>query len=84
DQLIGEYDSLGNPINLYVYAPGSDIPIARFSGSNGLNDMQYLRADERGSIVIETDGTLVLERHLKDFFQTPTQYHVTKSYSFAK
>ncbi|MGB5487375.1 MAG: RHS repeat-associated core domain-containing protein [Lysobacterales bacterium] len=73
DQLIGEYDSLGNPINLYVYAPGSDIPIARFSGSNGLNDVQYLRADERGSIVVETDGTLVLESHQYDVYGVPLE-----------
>ena len=73
DQLIGEYDPLGNPINLYVYAPGSDIPIARFSGCNGLNDTQYLRADERGSIVVETDGTLVLERHQYDVYGVPLE-----------
>jgi len=73
DQLIGEYDPLGNPVNLYVYAPGSDIPIARFSGSNGLNDMQYLRADERGSIVVETDGTLVLESHQYDVYGVPLE-----------
>ena len=71
NQLIGEYDPLGNPINLYVYAPGSDIPIARFSGSSGLNDMLYLRADERGSIVLETDGTLVLESHQYDVYGVP-------------
>jgi len=73
DQLIGEYDPVGNPINLYVYAPGSDIPIARFSGSNGLNDMQYLRADERGSIVVETDGLLVLESHQYDVYGVPLE-----------
>ncbi len=73
DQLIGEYDQLGNPINLYVYAPGSDIPIARFSGSNGLNDVVYLRADERGSIVLETDGTLVLESHQYDVYGVPSE-----------
>jgi RHS repeat-associated protein len=72
DQLIGEYDPLGNPINLYVYAPGSDIPMARFSGSNGLNDMQYLRADERGSIVAETNGTLILEGHQYDVYGVPS------------
>ncbi|MDX2417295.1 MAG: hypothetical protein QNK19_07530 [Xanthomonadales bacterium] len=84
DQLIAEYDPLGNPINLYVYAPGSDIPIARFSGSNGLSDVQYLRADERGSIVVETDGTLVLERHQYDVYGVPLEesdslfrYHLT-------
>ena len=70
DQLIGEYDPVG-PINLYVYAPNSDIPVARFSGSMGLNDMQYLRADERGSIVVETDGTLVLESHQYDVYGVP-------------
>ncbi len=71
DQLIGEYNAAGNPINLYVYAPGSDIPIARFSGSNGLNDMEYLRADERGSIVAETDGTSLLESHQYDVYGVP-------------
>ncbi len=61
NQLIGEYEQVGNSINLtelYVYAPGSDIPIARFSdGLIGPNTVTYLRSDERGSIVLETDGT---------------------------
>jgi len=77
NQLIAEYDPAGNPINLYVYAPGSDIPIARFSGSNGLNDVQYLRADERGSIVVETDGTVVLESHQYDVYGVPLEESVS-------
>ncbi len=72
NQLIGEYDPMmGTPVILYVYAPGSDIPVARFSGSSGLNDMVYLRADERGSIVLETDGALVVESHQYDVYGVP-------------
>ena len=52
DQLIGEYTSAGAPINLYIYAPGSDIPIARFSGSSGLTDMKYLRAMNAGRLLL--------------------------------
>ena len=70
DQLIGAYTQAGNPINLYVYAPGSSIPIARFSGTQGLNDFQYLRSDERGSIVAVTDD-IVLESHQYDVYGVP-------------
>ena len=71
DQLIGEYTSTGAPINLYIYAPGSDIPIARFSGSSGLTDVKYLRSDERGSIVAETVGTTAVESHQYDVYGVP-------------
>ena len=71
DQLIGEYTSTGTPINLYIYPPNSDIPIARFSGSSGLTDVKYLRADERGSIVAETVGTTAVESHQYDVYGVP-------------
>jgi len=70
NQMIGEYTPAGSPINLYVYAPGSSIPIARFSGTQGLNDFQYLRSDERGSIVAVTDD-IVLENHQYDVYGVP-------------
>jgi len=72
DQLIGEYTSAGTPINLYIYPPNSDIPIARFSGSSGLTDVKYLRSDERGSIVAETVGTTAVESHQYDVYGVPS------------
>jgi len=71
DQLIGEYTSAGAPINLYIYPPNSDIPIARFSGSSGLTDVKYLQSDERGSIVAETVGTTAVESHQYDVYGVP-------------
>jgi len=71
DQLIGEYTLAGAPINLYIYPPNSDIPIARFSGSSGLTDVKYLRGDERGSIVAETVGTTAVESHQYDVYGVP-------------
>jgi len=66
DQLIGEYD-LGTEVYIYVYEPGSTIPIARLSGSV----VEYLRADERGSIVAVTDSLGELESHQYDVYGVP-------------
>ncbi|MGB5486368.1 MAG: RHS repeat-associated core domain-containing protein [Lysobacterales bacterium] len=66
DQLIGEYDS-GTEVYIYVFEPGSTIPIARLSGSV----VEYLRADERGSIVAVTDSWGELESHQYDVYGVP-------------
>ncbi len=54
--LLAESDASENVQRRYVYGPGSDRPIIWYEG-NGLADRRFLLADERGSIVAETNSS---------------------------
>jgi len=56
DELIGEYNSSGSLINRYVHGIGVDDPLIWYTGS-GTTNTRYLLADERGSIVAETNNS---------------------------
>jgi RHS repeat-associated protein len=53
---IAEYDSTGAMTNRYVSGLGADEPLIWYAGS-GTTARRWLHADERGSIVAESDGT---------------------------
>jgi RHS repeat-associated protein len=56
NELIGEYNSSGTLLNRYVHGIGTDDPLVWYIGS-GTSNTRYLLADERGSIVAETNST---------------------------
>jgi len=56
DELIAEYNSSGSLINRYVHGIGVDDPLVWYTGS-GTSNSRYLLADERGSIVAETNSS---------------------------
>jgi len=63
DELVAEYNNSGGLLNRYVHGIGSDDPLVWYQGS-GTSDARYLLADERGSIVAETNsGGSVVTTH---------------------
>jgi RHS repeat-associated protein len=50
DELVGEYDSVGNLARRYVHGAGSDDPLFWYEGA-GLTERRSLHADHQGSIV---------------------------------
>jgi RHS repeat-associated protein len=63
DDLVAEYDTSGTMIVRYLHGSGAgDDPVAYFNGGSfAYNDLRYLYADERGSIVAisDTSGTVL-------------------------
>lgn len=55
DELVAEYSSSGTLLRRYVHGIGSDDPLVWYEGNNTASP-RWLMADERGSIVVETDG----------------------------
>jgi RHS repeat-associated protein len=55
-ELVGEYNSSGTLINRYVHGIGTDDPLVWYVGS-GTTKVKYLLANERGSIVAETNSS---------------------------
>jgi RHS repeat-associated protein len=59
--LIAEYDAAGNMTRRYVHGPGVDEPILAYTGS-GTGTRRWLHADERGSIVAESNSSGIVEQ----------------------
>ncbi len=55
NELVAEYNAAGTLLKRYVHGVGSDDPLVSFDGS-GTGSPSYLLADERGSIVAETNS----------------------------
>jgi RHS repeat-associated protein len=53
--IVAEWDASNVLQRRYVHAPGIDEPLVRYEGA-GLAGRRYLHADEKGSIVAESDG----------------------------
>ena len=56
DELVAEYNASGTLLRRYVHGVGSDDPLVWFEGT-GTTSPKYLLADERGSIVSETNAS---------------------------
>ncbi len=56
DELVAEYNASGILLRRYVHGVGSDDPLVWFEGT-GTTSPKYLLADERGSIVSETNAS---------------------------
>ncbi|WP_412970824.1 RHS repeat domain-containing protein [Glaciecola sp. MF2-115] len=57
DELIAEYNSAGTMLNRYVHGISEDDPLVKYQGSSTSTSAQrYLLADERGSIIAETNS----------------------------
>ena len=56
DELVAEYNASGTLLRRYVHGVGSDDPLVWFEGT-GTASPKYLLADERGSIVSETNAS---------------------------
>ncbi len=56
DELVAEYNASGTLLRRYVQGVGSDDPLVWFEGT-GTTSPKYLLADERGSIVSETNAS---------------------------
>jgi RHS repeat-associated protein len=54
DELVAEYNASGTLLRRYVHGIGVDDPLVWYEGT-GTSNKRYLLADERGSIVAETD-----------------------------
>jgi len=55
-ELVAEYNASGTMLKRYVHGVGSDDPLVSFDGS-GTGSPTYLLADERGSIMAETNAS---------------------------
>jgi len=53
---VAEYNSSGTLLRRYVHGAGSDDPLVWFEGS-GTGSPSYLLADERGSVIAETNAS---------------------------
>ena len=63
DELVAEYNASGTMLRRYVHGVGSDDPLVWFEGA-GTGSPKYLLADERGSIVSETNASgVVVQTH---------------------
>ncbi|MBZ9612848.1 RHS repeat domain-containing protein [Rheinheimera maricola] len=56
DELVAEYNASGALLNRYIHGAGTDDPLVWYTGT-GTSNKRYLLADERGSIVSETNAT---------------------------
>ncbi|WP_165907365.1 RHS repeat-associated core domain-containing protein [Rheinheimera sp. D18] len=56
DELVAEYNASGTLLNRYIHGAGNDDPLVWYIGA-GTGNKRYLLADERGSIVSETNAT---------------------------
>ncbi|WP_404340028.1 RHS repeat-associated core domain-containing protein [Pseudoalteromonas mariniglutinosa] len=56
NELVAEYNSSGSLLRRYVHGIGVDDPLVWYEGSDTGNK-RYLHADERGSIISETNGS---------------------------
>ncbi|WP_149982727.1 RHS repeat domain-containing protein [Pseudoalteromonas rhizosphaerae] len=56
NELVAEYNSSGSLLRRYVHGIGEDDPLVWYEGS-GTGNKRYLHADERGSIISETNGS---------------------------
>ena len=56
DELVAEYNASGTLLRRYVHGVGSDDPLIVYEGT-GTTSRKYLLADERGSIVSETNAS---------------------------
>ena len=56
NELVAEYNSSGSLLRRYVHGIGEDDPLVWYEGS-GIGNKRYLHADERGSIISETNGS---------------------------
>ncbi|WP_404343097.1 RHS repeat domain-containing protein [Pseudoalteromonas mariniglutinosa] len=56
NELVAEYNSSGSLLRRYVHGIGVDDPLVWYEGS-GTGSKRYLHADERGSIISETNGS---------------------------
>ncbi|WP_404340030.1 RHS repeat-associated core domain-containing protein [Pseudoalteromonas mariniglutinosa] len=56
NELVAEYNSSGSLLRRYVHGIGKDDPLVWYEGS-GTGNKRYLHADERGSIISETNGS---------------------------
>ncbi|MGA0601536.1 RHS repeat-associated core domain-containing protein [Caulobacter sp. KR2-114] len=56
-RLSAEYDGSGNLLRRYIHGPGSDEPIVWIEGGATSTDRRWLHADERGSVVAQSDNT---------------------------
>jgi RHS repeat-associated protein len=54
--IVTEYNTSGVVQRRYIHGPGADEPLARYEGS-GTSTRSYMSADERGSIVANTDNS---------------------------
>ncbi|WP_404340026.1 RHS repeat-associated core domain-containing protein [Pseudoalteromonas mariniglutinosa] len=54
--MVAEYNSSGSLLRRYVHGIGVDDPLVWYEGS-GTGSKRYLHADERGSIISETNGS---------------------------
>lgn len=54
--MVAEYNSSGSLLRRYVHGIGEDDPLVWYEGS-GTGNKRYLHADERGSIISETNGS---------------------------
>jgi YD repeat-containing protein len=57
--LLTEYNTSGVVQRRYIHGPNADEPLVYYEGS-GTSTRNYLTADERGSIVAQTDNSGVL------------------------
>ncbi|WP_149982420.1 RHS repeat-associated core domain-containing protein [Pseudoalteromonas rhizosphaerae] len=53
--MVAEYNSSGSLLRCYVHGIGEDDPLVWYEGT-GTGSKRYLHADERGSIISETNG----------------------------
>ncbi len=67
DELIGEYSSEtgGTMLTRYVHGISEDDPMVKYQGSStSFSNQRYLLADERGSIIAETNSAgSIIETH---------------------
>jgi len=56
NELVAEYNASGTLLKRYVHGVGNDDPLVSFDGS-GTGSPSYLLADERGSIMAETNAS---------------------------
>lgn len=62
-ELVAEYNASGALLKRYVHGIGSDDPLLSYDG-NGTTSPTYLLADERGSIIAETNAAgTVVQKH---------------------
>ncbi len=63
NELVAEYNASGTLLKRYIHGIGSDDPLLSFDGSNTTSPT-YLLADERGSIIAETNAAgTVAQKH---------------------
>ncbi|WP_306520998.1 RHS repeat domain-containing protein [Rheinheimera sp.] len=78
NELIAEYNAAGTLLKRYVHGVGSDDPLVSFDGS-GTSSPTYLLADERGSIVAETNSTgTVTTKHQYGPYGEPINFSTSR------